>query len=73
MRVKCPQCLKEYESIIPIMSIIDLPDKPIQEIFPEYSPIAREQLITGICSDECWDNYLGCEPWPEINGGENDE
>jgi len=26
----------------------------IQDIWPEASPIEREQIMTGFCSDECW-------------------
>lgn len=35
--------------------------KLIQEEWPHSTGEEREQLITGICSDKCWNNYLGPE------------
>jgi hypothetical protein len=34
----------------------------IQHVWPEMSATERETLITGMCSDECWNKYLGPEP-----------
>lgn len=58
----CPQCGRHYAP--------DLPGppsgqrRPMQEIYPDAKPYQREQLITGLCSDECWDAYLGSDgPW----------
>lgn len=31
----------------------------IQELWPDATPMQREQLMTGLCSDECWNKYLG--------------
>jgi hypothetical protein len=31
----------------------------IQYVWPEWSPMQREMLVTGMCSDECWNKYLG--------------
>jgi hypothetical protein len=31
----------------------------IQYVWPEWTPEQRERLQSGICSDECWDKYLG--------------
>ena len=31
----------------------------IQNVWPDATPIQREQLQTGLCSDEGWDEYLG--------------
>lgn len=31
----------------------------VQELFPEWSTIERETLMTGICSDDCWEKYVG--------------
>lgn len=31
----------------------------IQNVWPEATAIQREQLQTGICSDKCWDEFLG--------------
>jgi hypothetical protein len=52
----CPQCKKHYRPILerPISDI-----RPIQQIFPDAMPWQREQLITGICSDACWQKHLG--------------
>jgi hypothetical protein len=32
----------------------------IQTVWPNATAIQREQLQTGICSDKCWDQFLGC-------------
>jgi hypothetical protein len=54
--VKCPQCGKEYEPVLK-REIGD--NRCIQDIFPTARPWEREQLVSGICSDECWDKFLG--------------
>ena len=41
----CPQCKKTY---VPNNS------DPMQG-----TPIEKEQHITGLCSDACWDKFLG--------------
>lgn len=28
---------------------------PVQKAFPELSPLERETIVTGVCSDKCWD------------------
>ena len=33
----------------------------VQVAFPNATPTQREQLITGMCSDECWNAFLGLE------------
>lgn len=55
-RNRCPQCKKVYtpELVRPVGD-----NRPIQEIFPKATSIEREQLISGICSKECWNRYLG--------------
>lgn len=61
----CPQCGRHYTP--------DLPDppsgprRPMQEIYPDAKPYQREQLITGLCSDECWDAYLGSDGSWRVN------
>jgi hypothetical protein len=30
----------------------------IQEVWPDATPIEREQFTSGICSDQCWDEFL---------------
>ena len=56
----CPNCGKTYE---PDLQPIPGDTRLIQYQFPSATAIQREQLITGICSDKCWDEFLG----PEIN------
>ena len=52
--MECPVCKKEYE---PVLGERD--GRLIQVQFPDAEPFEREQLITGICSDACWENELG--------------
>ena len=52
--ITCPNCYKVYE---PVLKRID--DKPIQEQYPNAPKWQREQLISGICSDKCWNEFLG--------------
>ena len=56
MKQVCPNCNKEYDTVL---------DRPvgdwrqIQDIFPDVPGWQREQLLTGTCSDKCWDELLG--------------
>lgn len=62
----CPNCKREY-----IVLLSYNPDfrkkyhkwaqerKLVQNVWPDATANQREQLQTGICSDECWDEYLG--------------
>ena len=53
----CPQCGKQYK---PDLDELDPARRePIQNIYPDSEPWQREQLITGLCSDKCFDEYLG--------------
>jgi hypothetical protein len=55
----CPQCGKHY---VPALGRKPEGDgRCIQEIFPNATKAEREQLVTGLCSDECWDKYLGSD------------
>lgn len=54
--VQCPNCGKIYK---PTLQRPEGDDRLIQDIFPESTSEEREQLMTGICSDECWDQFLG--------------
>ena len=56
IKVKCPNCKKVYE---PELGERKRPELLIQQEFPDAKGYQREQLITGICSDKCWDEYLG--------------
>jgi hypothetical protein len=53
---QCPNCLKWYE---PILERKANDNRSIQEQYPNALPYEREQLITGLCSDKCWNEYLG--------------
>lgn len=51
----CPNCKREY------LTVLDRehPELPIQQEFPSVPKWQREQFISGICSDRCWDEFLG--------------
>jgi len=62
VEMRCPNCRETNE--------IKLDDEKydrwisgehVQNVWPEKTPAEREQLITGICSDKCWNEYLGPE------------
>jgi len=53
--ITCPSCKKQYEPMLKR----EHPEQCIQQEFPNAPAWQREQHITGICSDECWDNFLG--------------
>jgi hypothetical protein len=50
----CPNCKKIY-----LTELDRQTDKPIQEEFPNEPAWKREQHISGICSQECWSEFLG--------------
>lgn len=57
---KCPYCGRI--TIVTVMN--DKYDRwqageKIQNVFPELTALQRETLMTGFCSDSCWDKYLG--------------
>lgn len=54
MRRCCPNCEKWYDTELDRKT-----DQNIQVEFPNEPAWKREQLISGICSDECWDQFLG--------------
>ena len=39
-------------------NLIRQTDKLIQVEFPNAKPFEREQLVSGICSDKCWDKIF---------------
>jgi hypothetical protein len=53
--MRCPNCGKEYEPELNRKH----PEMKIQDEFPNATPMQREQHITGLCSDECWNEFLG--------------
>ena len=69
MIIRCPNCNKEYE---PVISKVDpkfninydrwkIKRELIQNVWPNFSLNEREQLQTGICSENCWSEFLGVE------------
>lgn len=55
--ITCPNCRKMY---FPVLGERD-PYKLIQDQFPKAKLWQREQLISGICSDKCWEEFVGHE------------
>lgn len=55
----CPECKKHYK---PILKRPEGDTRPIQQIFPDAPAWQREQLVTGLCSNKCWQNYIGGRP-----------
>ena len=63
---KCPNCKRDYRPVLigkdPMgyrrFQMGDL----VQVAFPKAKASEREQLVTGLCSDECSYHYLGPEP-----------
>lgn len=60
MRTTCPNCRKNYETELDAKPR-NKRTKPIQNLFPDAEPYQLEQCITGICSDKCYDQYLGIQ------------
>jgi hypothetical protein len=60
--VVCPNCNKQYKPDLERKT-----NNPIQAEYPKATKEQREQLISGLCSDKCWNSFLG---FPQIE--END-
>ena len=63
-KVTCPQCKAEYWTDLECEGeLIEGQGwtrvHAIQNEHPDATPIQREQWLSGLCSDECWDAYLG--------------
>ena len=56
-KVQCPYCKKIYTPELGARRT----NKNIQDEFPNAKPYQREQLVSGICSDRCWKEFLGPE------------
>ena len=55
----CPICKKHYKPNLTEVSKTNM--CCIQDIYPEAKSYEREQLITGICSNECWNKLFSPE------------
>ena len=65
----CPQCGKTYQTELerPLGD-----NRPIQQIFPDEPRWKREQLISGLCSNRCFNLSLwGFDSDKEVNGPED--
>ena len=65
----CPQCGKTYTPDLPERTE-EQQDMNIQDIYPDATPGQREQLVTGLCCDRCWDQHLGAEEGTYNDKGE---
>jgi len=61
----CPVCKEQYT---PVLGERDR--RLIQEQFPNAEPWEREQLLSGICSQACWDKAFGPDPDDPCECGE---
>jgi hypothetical protein len=67
MEQTCPNCGKIYDT-----ELERIDDRSIQEQYPNEPSWKREQLISGLCSNECWNEYLGV-PSKELADDMDDE
>ena len=58
MKAICPNCKKEYETVL---ERPEGDERLIQQIFPNAPAWQREQILSGICSDHCWNQFLGVD------------
>ena len=59
--VRCPNCKKMYKP-----KLTRKTDLLIQQEFPTSTAEEREQLISGLCSNKCWNEFLGLGEEREI-------
>jgi len=52
--IVCPNCKKEYKPILERKE-----GELIQITYPKATREEREQLISGLCSSKCWNEFLG--------------
>ncbi len=57
MYQECPNCREGYKTVLERKN-----NKPIQEQYPDAQKWQREQLISGICSQKCWEEFIGLKP-----------
>ena len=51
--MKCPVCGKVFTPVLKPRT-----GRLLQDEFPDSEKWEREQLISGICSQKCWDNLF---------------
>ena len=63
IRRVCPQCGKRSIFSVELEKYERWAAKKenIQDVFPELTPIERECIMTGFCSDKCWNALWGDE------------
>ena len=52
--VICPNCKKKYKPILERKTT-----HPIKHEHPKATKEQREQLISGLCSNKCWNEFIG--------------
>jgi len=52
--MRCPNCGREYEP-----KLVRREGELIQVTYPNAEAWEREQLISGLCSQKCWKEFLG--------------
>ena len=58
---RCPNCRTTY-----LTELARKDDRNIQEQYPNEPAWKREQLISGLCSNKCWEEFLGIpQGWRE--------
>jgi len=62
----CPECGRHY---IPDLERPIGDNRRIQQIFPDATSVQREQVISGICSQRCWNLSL----WGTESPGDGEE
>jgi hypothetical protein len=67
MKQTCPFCKKVYQPDLSQQPDFEVKRRQwkggmlIQKVWPEATTVEREQLMSGICSDKCWNKFLGPE------------
>ena len=72
MDIKCPSCGKTYvpdllaqEGGAAKFASWKRDHLLVQNVWPQATADQREQLLTGVCSSDCWDNFLGVKTYIE--------
>jgi len=60
--IECPCCKLLYKPVLKRVG-----NESIQTIYPNSAPWEREQLISGLCSEKCWDVMSGIDIDDEYN------